>query len=148
MSPPQDSVGGAAHPTLNPYASLESDDNMDCGLQLDFGATSYSAAAACKAKSPSSLYFPSVHDSCIGSSSHIASSVASSPPPSVLIADSGATDHMWPHYEACTSYTLLSTKYVTLADDTHSSVVGIGSIKILLGGHIVGVRNVLHVPSL
>ena len=117
---------------------MDSDDNdMGSGLQQNVGASLYLAVVAGKAKSNSSLYFPSPSDTCIGSSSHVSSSVAITQPTSVLIADSGATDHMWPHYEAFTSYTPLSSKYVTLADDTHSAVASIGSIKILLDGHFV-----------
>jgi hypothetical protein len=148
------SVGGAAHASTNMYAPLDSDDDVDCGFNQDVGATSYSSAVAVrlavsgKAKSNSSLYLPPSSHTCIGYSSHVASSVASTPPTSVLIADSGATDHMWPHYEAFTSYMPLYSKYVTLADNPHSPVAGIGSIKILLDGHVVGVRNVLHVPDL
>ena len=144
MSGAPGSVGGAAHASTNQWAAFDSDDDVDDGFQQDIGASLHSASAATagrsgKAKSTSALYFPPSDHTCIGYSSHVASSVASTPPTSVLIADSGATDHMWPHYEAFTSYTPLSSKYVTLADNTHSPVAGIGSIKILLDGHVVGV---------
>jgi hypothetical protein len=142
------SVGGAAHASGNIFAAFESDD--EDGLDQDVGAPSYAnAVSGSKVKSVVPPYVPSSLDSCIGYSSHVASSsVASKPSRSVLIADSGATDHMWPNYEAFTSYSPLSSKYVTLADNTHTPVMGIGSVKILLDGHVVGLRNVLHVPSL
>ena len=66
----------------------------------------------------------------------------------MLIADSGATNHMWPDYSAFTSYRPLTGRYVTLADGNHAPVTGVGSIKISIDGSVVGVRNVLHVPSL
>ena len=129
---------------------MSSSDLDEDGLDQDTGlGVSYAGAVTGnKAKSSVAPYLPSVHDTCIGTTSHVVSAVTSSSPRSVLIADSGATDHMWPDYEAFTSYTPLHSKYVTLADDTHTPVAGIGSIKILLDGHTIGVRNVLHVPSL
>jgi len=66
----------------------------------------------------------------------------------VLIADSGATDHMWPDYSVFTSYKPLTNTFVTLANNTQAPALGIGSIKIMFDGHVVGVRNVLHVPAL
>jgi len=152
-SPPQPPsstpVGGAAHASTNQYAALESDD--ESGEWRDVGSgTSYASAVARNSNTSTTLYptvcppyAPSV---CIGSSSHVAASQVT--PSSVVIADSGATDHMWPHYSAFTSYKPLTAKHVTLADNTLVPVVGIGSIKILFDGHVIGVRNVLHVPSL
>lgn len=132
------SVGGTAHTSTNQFAAFDSDDNeaMD-GFERDMGSPSllaagspsYLAAAAAslghKAKSASTLYSLDSSAACIGFSSHVASSVASALPTFVLIADSGATDHMWPHYDAFTSYTPLSSKYVTLANDSHATMAGI-----------------------
>ncbi len=136
---------------------MESDD--DDSFCQDVGA-SYAVVAG-NAKSASALYSlsgasitPSIlsHSTYFGSSSHVATSclscasgVASS---SIVIADSGTTDHMWHDYSAFTSYHPTSSKHVLLADNTKAPVAGIGSIKILLDGHVCGVRNVLHVPSL
>lgn len=146
------SVGGAAHTSANRFAGFDSDDSDGDDLSRDVGirVASY-ASAVCKSNSASALY-PSasanigVTSICIGTSSHVAASHATLS--SVVIADSGATDHMWPDYSTFTSYRPLTSKHVTLADNNTAPVAGIGSIKILLDGHVVGVRNVLHVPSL
>jgi hypothetical protein len=95
---PPSSVGGASHASGTMFAALDSDD--DIGLDQDSGVSSYArAASGHKVKSAFAPYLPSLVDSCIASSSHVALSVASPPSRSVLIADSGATDHMWPHFE-------------------------------------------------
>ncbi len=70
------------------------------------------------------------------------------PPYSNAIADSGATDHMWPDYTPFTSYRPLHNNHITLTNDSTTPAMGIGSIKISLGGQVVGIHNVLHVPSL
>lgn len=155
---PASSVGSASRASANQFAAFESDDDME-RVEQDMGSSSFAGAVAgTKAKSTFSLYLPSSpppsspsHTVCIGSPSHASTSTAasaSSITASVLIANSGATDHMWPDYSAFTSYRPLSTKTVTLADDTHAPVLGIRSIKILLDGKVVGVRDVLHVPLL
>ncbi|KAL7425595.1 LOW QUALITY PROTEIN: hypothetical protein ACHAXH_000396, partial [Discostella pseudostelligera] len=133
---------------------FESDsDGDDLARDVGVGGASY-ASAARNSNSTSALY-PAVSPSqpnvgvnsvCIGSSSHVAASHATLS--SIMIADSGATDHMWPDYSAFTSYRPLDNKHVTLADNNMAPVAGIGSIKVMLGGHVVGVRDVLHVPSL
>ena len=69
-------------------------------------------------------------------------------PPAVLIANSGATDYMWPEYSVFTLYCPLQSKHVTLANIKLALVYGLGSIKILFDGKVVGLRNVLHILSL
>jgi len=152
-SPPPTSsstpVGGAAHASTYQYVALESD--VDSGEWRDVGRGTLCALAVARNSNNSTTLYPTVcppyaPSVCIGSSSHVAASQVTLS--SVVIADSGATDHMWPHYSAFTSYKPLTSKHVTLADNTLVPVVGIGSIKILFDGHVIGVRNVLHVPSL
>ena len=137
-------VGGAAHVSTNPFAALDSED--EDAFDQDVGV-SYASIVGNSTKAPSSLYLtqPSatVSSECIGSSSHVpatcndsSSNAAASHAlrSSVLIADSGATDHMWHDYSAFTSYHPTTSKHVTLADNTKAPVAGIGSIKILLNG--------------
>ena len=148
-------TGTASHVTTTPnrFAALDSDDDED-GFDQDVGV-SYATVAG-KAKSASALYLTASsllsHSTCVGSSSHVAvlpvGSASNVTTPSVVIADSGATDHMWHDYNAFTSYRPTSSQHVLLADNTKAPVAGIGSIKIILDGHVCGLRNVLHVPSL
>ena len=155
-APPSSStstMGGAAHASANQFEALESDE--ESGFDRDVGV-SYAAVAA-KSNANSFLYPPSCSATSahIGSASHVAalcdrpaSSASHVQHSSLVIADSGATDHMWNDYSAFTSYHPTSSKHVTLADNTQAPVAGIGSIKILLDGKVCGLRNVLHVPSL
>ena len=70
------------------------------------------------------------------------------PPYSNAIVDSGATDHMWPDHTAFTSYRPLHNNHITIAEDSTKPAMGISSIKISIGGQVVDIRNVLHVPGL
>eukprot|EP00804_Cyclotella_cryptica_P030371 CCRYP_011900-RA/>CCRYP_011900-RA protein AED:0.20 eAED:-0.11 QI:0/0/0/1/1/1/3/0/1923 len=64
------------------------------------------------------------------------------------IADSGATDNMFPDYSAFLSYHRQSNRFVTLGDNTKLPILGIGSAKVKLNGKVVLLRNCLHVPHL
>jgi hypothetical protein len=66
-----------------------------------------------------------------------------------VVADSGATNSMVPWKELFIDYKKCSTNsYVLLANNQKAPCLGRGTIKIQLGGVIVVISNVLHVPSL
>eukprot|EP00804_Cyclotella_cryptica_P014487 CCRYP_004816-RA/>CCRYP_004816-RA protein AED:0.72 eAED:0.72 QI:0/-1/0/1/-1/1/1/0/939 len=64
------------------------------------------------------------------------------------IADSGATDHMFPDYSAFLSYRRQSNRFVTLGDTTKLPILGEGSAKVKLNGKVIILRRCLHVPDL
>eukprot|EP00956_Cyclotella_meneghiniana_P005594 scaffold7180_cov50-Cyclotella_meneghiniana.AAC.3 len=66
----------------------------------------------------------------------------------VCCADSGATKHMFPDYNTFISYHKCHNKTVRLGDSTELPILGYGSAKFSLNGHVVIVRNALHVPGL
>jgi hypothetical protein len=57
------------------------------------------------------------------------------------VADSGATDNMFPDYTAFISYRRQYNRFVTLGDDTRLPILGEGSAKIKLNGKVVILRN-------
>eukprot|EP00804_Cyclotella_cryptica_P026709 CCRYP_007942-RA/>CCRYP_007942-RA protein AED:0.35 eAED:0.34 QI:0/0/0/0.66/0.5/0.33/3/0/1904 len=64
------------------------------------------------------------------------------------IADSGATDNMFPDYSAFLNYHRQTNQFVTLGDNTKLPILGVGSAKVKLNGKVVLLRNCLHVPHL
>ena len=64
------------------------------------------------------------------------------------VADSGATDDMFPDYDTFSSYKRLVGKFVTLGDDTRLPILGIGTAIYRLNGRVMKTRNALHVPDL
>ena len=66
----------------------------------------------------------------------------------VCVADSGATDHLFPDISAFISYHRVSGRFVRLADQRLAKIMGIGSVAICLGGKKVVLHNVYHVPAL
>eukprot|EP00956_Cyclotella_meneghiniana_P031975 scaffold85846_cov40-Cyclotella_meneghiniana.AAC.3 len=66
----------------------------------------------------------------------------------VCCADSGATRHMFPDYKTFLSYHKCDNKYVELGDSTRLPILGYGTAKFSLNGHIILVRDALHVPGL
>jgi len=64
----------------------------------------------------------------------------------IWIIDSGATDHMTPHYSSFSSYTALSgNPYITVANGSTTPVNGCGNIHLQPSFPL---KNVLHVPKL
>ena len=101
-----------------------------------------------------SFYSPDLL-SCLGSARSVSASsspVDSSsliPPSFPVVADSGATNSMVPWQELFIDYKKCNrNSYVLLANNQKASCIGRGTIKIDLGGVIVVITNVLHVPSL
>ncbi len=64
------------------------------------------------------------------------------------VADSGATDHMFPDKSAFISYKLVSNLQVWMGNNSFLPVLSCGLAIILLNGQRVLVRSALHVPSL
>lgn len=63
-------------------------------------------------------------------------------------ADSGATKHMIPDYDAFASYKSCKNEFVTLGDTTQLPIMGRGKARFMLNGKIIEVRDALHVPDL
>ena len=66
----------------------------------------------------------------------------------LAVADSGATDHMFPDKSAFISYKSTSHLKVRMGNNSHLPVLARGSAIISLNGQRVLVRNALHVPGL
>ena len=66
----------------------------------------------------------------------------------VCCADSGATRHMFPDYTTFVSYHKCHNKTVKLGDSTELPILGYGTAKFSLNGHVIVVRDALHVPGL
>ncbi|EJK66286.1 hypothetical protein THAOC_12800 [Thalassiosira oceanica] len=71
-----------------------------------------------------------------------------SPPTGAVVADSGATDHMFPDRSAFISYQPESSLRVKMGNNTYIPVRGRGSAVIELNGRLILVRDALHVPDL
>jgi len=65
-----------------------------------------------------------------------------------IIADSGATSHMFPDRSMFRSYCPTPGSYVILANKQRVSNPGCGDVHLKMGQHTVILTNVLHVPSL
>ena len=66
----------------------------------------------------------------------------------LLVADTGATDHMCPECSAFISYHPVTNVNVSMGYKTLAPVLGKGTAVISLNGKLVLVCNVLHVPTL
>jgi hypothetical protein len=67
---------------------------------------------------------------------------------SLVIADTGATDHMTPHKSAFISYKAIEKLQVRMGNNSYVPVLGRGTAIFSLSGQRILVRNVLHVPGL
>ncbi len=65
-----------------------------------------------------------------------------------VVADTGATDHMFPNKSAFISYNLVSNLQVCMGNNAYIPVLGHGTPIITLNGKRILVRNTLHVPGL
>jgi hypothetical protein len=63
------------------------------------------------------------------------------------VADSGATDHMFPDKSTFISYKLVSNLQVHMGNNSFLPVLGRGTAIILLNGQRVLVQNALHIPG-
>ncbi len=66
----------------------------------------------------------------------------------LTMADSGATDHMFPDKSAFISYRLVTNLQVRMGNNSFLPVLGRGLAIISLNGQHILVRNALHVPGL
>jgi hypothetical protein len=64
------------------------------------------------------------------------------------VADSGATNHMFPNKSAFISYRLVTNLQVRMGNNSFLPVLGCGLVVISLNGQHVLVRNAHHVPGL
>ena len=67
---------------------------------------------------------------------------------SLLIADSGATDHMLLDKSACISYHPVSGRRVWMGNNSFAPILGHGTAVISLNGKKILIRDCLHVPDL
>jgi hypothetical protein len=64
------------------------------------------------------------------------------------VADSGATDHMFPDKSSFISYKIVSGLQVCMGNNSYILVLGCGTANVALNGKCVLVWNSLHVPGL
>jgi hypothetical protein len=66
----------------------------------------------------------------------------------LVMADTGATDHMVPNRSAFISYKAVCNLRVQMGNNSYAPVLGRGTAIILLNGQPLLIQNVLHVPAL
>ena len=66
----------------------------------------------------------------------------------LVVADTGATDHMLPDRSAFISYKSVRSLRVRMGNNSYAPVLGRGTAIISLNGQRLLIRNVLHVPAL
>jgi hypothetical protein len=67
---------------------------------------------------------------------------------SLLVADTGATDHMVPDKSAFISYWTITGCRVRMGNNSFAPILGSGSAVIALNGKHILIRDCLHVPAL
>ena len=67
---------------------------------------------------------------------------------SLLVADSGATNHMLPDKSAFISYHPVSGRRVRMGNNSFAPILGHGTAVISLNGKKIFIRDCLHVPDL
>eukprot|EP00956_Cyclotella_meneghiniana_P012317 scaffold17507_cov37-Cyclotella_meneghiniana.AAC.4 len=133
----------------NYYDQLESDSDDDIGLFVpedsDNPKTNYSSYSIASARrtTVSSMFSNIAQDEL----KHM-TLAAKAPDEAYCCADSGATRHMFPDYNTFVSYHPCHNKTVLLGDSTELPIMGYGTAKFSLNGHVILVRNALHVPGL
>ena len=70
------------------------------------------------------------------------------PTMSLIVADSGATDHMIPHKSAFISYYPVLGRRVCMGNNFFALILGYGSAIISLNGKKILICRCLHVPDL
>jgi hypothetical protein len=66
----------------------------------------------------------------------------------LLVADTGATNHMFPDKRAFISYYPVSGRHVRMGYNSFSPILGHGKAVISLNGKKILIRDCLHVPDL
>jgi hypothetical protein len=67
---------------------------------------------------------------------------------SLVVADTGATDHMTPHKSAFISYKAIENLQLRMGNNSYIPVLGRSTAIFSLNGQRILVCNVLHVPGL
>jgi hypothetical protein len=67
---------------------------------------------------------------------------------SLLVADTGATDHMLPNKSAFISYYPISGRHVRMGNNSFAPIVGHGTVVITLNGKKILIRKCLHALDL
>jgi hypothetical protein len=75
-------------------------------------------------------------------------SISPGPGCCLAVADSGATDHMFPNKEAFISYKSIQNLQVQMGNNSFLPVIGCGTAILSLNDQRVLVQNALHVPGL
>ncbi len=75
-------------------------------------------------------------------------SISPGPGRRLAVADSGATDHMFPNKEAFISYKSIQNLQVRMGNNSFLPVIGRGTAILSLNDQQVLVQNALHVPGL
>jgi hypothetical protein len=114
------------------------------------GSSFPSASSTCRASSVTTSNSPPSISSALQSllSKLTQSPIAPGSGSRLAIADSGATDHMFPDKTAFISYKTTSHLKVRMGNNTYLPVLARGSAIVSLNGQRVLVRNALHVPGL
>jgi hypothetical protein len=66
----------------------------------------------------------------------------------LLVADTGATNHMIPHKLAFISYKPIAGRRVCMGNNSFAPILGNGSAIISINGKLILIRDCLHVPAL
>ncbi len=66
----------------------------------------------------------------------------------LVVADTGAMDHMVPNRSAFISYKAVCNLRVRMGNNSYAPILGRGTAIISLNGQRLLIRNVLHVPAL
>ncbi len=69
-------------------------------------------------------------------------------PLSLLVADTGATDHMLPDKSAFISYRPVVYRWVRMGDNSFAPILGTGFVVIAVNGKCILIQDCLHVPAL
>jgi hypothetical protein len=80
-----------------------------------------------------SIAIPSLPDGC---------------PLSLLVADTGATDHMLPDKSAFISYRPVVNRGVRMGNNSFAPILGTGSAVFAINGKCILIQDCLHVPTL
>jgi len=65
-----------------------------------------------------------------------------------VIIDSSCTRHMFPDKELFFQYKTCSQSFVILVDKSKTACLGTGTVQLVIGGKVIILHDVLHVPGL
>jgi len=114
------------------------------------GSTASSSASGLDPQGVNTIYLPKTVLALL-KNPHAPTPVRSLAPvskTSLLVADSGATDHMLPDKSAFISYYPISGRRVRMGNNSFAPILGHGTAVISLNGKKILIRDCLHVPDL